>query len=108
MNNRRCSFRTYLIFLQRSDASIIAKKRIIYICMSNEVSERIQHTSGVMLESLLLSDVLLIGGSRVDGEGKVAAAADGAGDVPEGVAGGERHWWLEDVEDDLKGYFGEQ
>jgi hypothetical protein len=59
--------------------------------MSNEASERIQRTSGVMLESLLLSDVLIIAGSRVDGEGKIAAAADNAGDVP-GVAGGERHW----------------
>lgn len=61
-----------------------------------------------MLESLVLSDVFLIASTGIYGEGEVATPAGGASDVPEGVAGCERHLWLEDVEDDLKGYFGEQ
>lgn len=62
----------------------------------------------MVLESLLLSNVLLIGRTGINGEGEVAATAKGAGSVPEGVAGSKRHLWFEDVEDGLKGYFGEQ
>lgn len=68
-----------------------------------------QRTVGVMLESLVLSNVLLVAGAGVDREGKITTAAGRASHVPEGVAGSKRHLWLEDdADDDLKGYFGER